>query len=84
MESISSKSRIRGIIGYQTMYGLGGLVLVLAAYFIRDYRYLQLALVAPLVPMIAYRWYVRCKALDIPTISELRTTPFRLSCIQCT
>lgn len=56
MESISSKSRIRGIIGYQAFYGLGGLALVLFAFFIRDFRYLQLALVTPLVPMIAYRW----------------------------
>lgn len=56
MESISSKSRIRGIIGYQTFAGLGGLALVVSAYFIRNFRYLQLAIVMPLVPMITYRW----------------------------
>merc|ERR1711935_337960 len=58
LETLSSKHRIPGIIGYQLIYGFGGLVCVTLAYFIRNWRWLQIALVAPLVPMVAYKWLI--------------------------
>merc|ERR1719232_1432209 len=58
LEMLSTKHRIRGVIGYQLFYGLGGLFCVGLAFFIRNWRFLQMALVAPLLPMIAYKWTV--------------------------
>lgn len=58
LEALSPEHRIRGIIGYQLFYGLGGLFCVGLAYYIRHWRWLQMALVAPLLPMIAYKWVI--------------------------
>jgi len=58
LEALSPEHRIRGVIGYQLFYGLGGLFCVGLAFFIRNWRFLQMALVAPLLPMIAYKWTV--------------------------
>lgn len=56
LEALTPEYRIRGIVGYQLFYVLGGFFCVGLAFYIRHWRLLQMALVAPLLPMIAYKW----------------------------
>jgi hypothetical protein len=57
MEFTSGRTRTIGGILYQGIYTLGVLYSGLAAYFERDWRWLQLAAGAPAVVFVAYYWF---------------------------
>ncbi|XP_064652369.1 organic cation transporter protein-like [Lineus longissimus] len=58
VEIVGPKSRITCSIFYQGFFAAGYMLLPLLAYFIRDYRWLQITMLAPIFPTISYWWLV--------------------------
>jgi len=56
MESLTSRFRVAAMVGYQMFLGLGIVAISALAMLLRDFRELQLAIVVPLICMVAYKW----------------------------
>lgn len=57
IEFIGAKYRTFVGIMIETPFALGEAMTGVLAYFIRDWRYLQLAITLPALLLISYKWY---------------------------
>lgn len=72
LEMVSSKKRSRCAIGFEFSFSLGQLVLAFFAFFVRDWRYLTVIMIALTVPFLSYalmlhespRWLVTTSRSD--------------------
>lgn len=57
LELVGPDMRMLAGMVYMLFWGFGVLLLAGAAYFIRDWRYLNLTLALPTVLFLSYHWY---------------------------
>lgn len=65
VEAVGKKYRVVCGFVYQIMFALGSSSLGLVAFFIRDWRILQLVISTPMFILIALYWWVPCLDYDL-------------------